>query len=210
MPPKPKYTREQIVDAAYELVKESGIDALAARTLGKKLGTSSSPIFTFFSGMDELKDEVIIKARLYFREYINGIFEYKMAFKEFGMRHIRFAKEEPSLYRLIFLSSDKALYDVFDMEFSDVLEGVLKEICSTFQISEDDAKSLFNNMLVYANGIAAFCINDVGAFSEEFISKQISNVCISLVNTIKIRDGSFNINQARAMAMAPPVIPEKK
>lgn len=210
MPPKPKYTREQITDAAFELVKESGIDALAARTLGKKLGTSSSPIFTFFSGMDELKDAVREMARTCFREYMEGVFDYKMAFKEFGMRHIRFAKDEPNLYRFIFLDSEESLYDVFDREFSDVLLGLIKDIQSTFGISEDDAKVLFNHMLIYANGIAGFCINNVGIFTEEFVSESISTVCISLVHTIKLRDGSFNINQAKAMSISPPVKPEKK
>ena len=49
MPPKPKFTREQLVDAAFELVREQGVDALVARELAKRLNTTTTPIFTFFT-----------------------------------------------------------------------------------------------------------------------------------------------------------------
>ena len=39
MPPRPKYTREEIIRAAYELTREKGIDAVAAREVGKRLNT---------------------------------------------------------------------------------------------------------------------------------------------------------------------------
>jgi len=46
MPPKPKFTREEVVDTAIELIKDKGIEALTARELGAKLGSSARPIFT--------------------------------------------------------------------------------------------------------------------------------------------------------------------
>lgn len=58
MPPKPKCTKEQIVKAALKLVSERGEKALTARELGKKLGSSSCPIFTALGSMDELVKEV--------------------------------------------------------------------------------------------------------------------------------------------------------
>ena len=58
MPPKPKYTKEEIIQAAFELTREKGIDAVVAREVGKRLNTSSSPIFTVWSSMEQLKGEV--------------------------------------------------------------------------------------------------------------------------------------------------------
>ena len=55
MPPKAKYTRENIVDAAFEVARKGGLDAVMARDVAQKLGTSTSPIFTAFSSMEELK-----------------------------------------------------------------------------------------------------------------------------------------------------------
>lgn len=52
MPPKTKFTKEEIVDAAYEILRVEGEEALAAREVGKRLGTSSSPIFTVFQAWE--------------------------------------------------------------------------------------------------------------------------------------------------------------
>ena len=63
VPPKVKFTREEIIDAAIELVRESGIEMLTSRELGKKMGVSARPIFTAFENMGELKNEVFGRAK---------------------------------------------------------------------------------------------------------------------------------------------------
>ena len=52
MPPKPKFTREEIASAAFAMIKEGGVSALTARDLGARMGTSARPIFTLFKNMD--------------------------------------------------------------------------------------------------------------------------------------------------------------
>ena len=52
MPPKPKFSREEIVDAALDIVSREVVSALSARELGEKLGSSPRPIFTVFKSMD--------------------------------------------------------------------------------------------------------------------------------------------------------------
>ena len=101
MPPKPKYTKEEIVAAAFELTREKGIDAVVAREVGKRLDTSSSPIFTIWNSMDELRAEVRELAKEKYIQYMDGIFDYTPSFKEFGMRCVRFAADEPNLFRLL-------------------------------------------------------------------------------------------------------------
>ena len=80
MPPKPKYTKEEIVSAAYELTREKGIDAVVAREVGKRLNTSASPIFTVWNSMEELREEVWKLAKQKYQEYMSGIFDYTPAF----------------------------------------------------------------------------------------------------------------------------------
>ena len=63
MPPKPKFTKEEVTAAAYALVREQGIGALTARELGARLGSSARPIFTVFADMAELKSAVCERAR---------------------------------------------------------------------------------------------------------------------------------------------------
>ena len=58
MPPKPKFTREEITAAALELVSEGGMEALTSRDLGARLGSSARPIFTVFQNMEDLRQAV--------------------------------------------------------------------------------------------------------------------------------------------------------
>ena len=69
MPPIVKYTKQEITNTAFELVKKQGYDTLTARDLAKKLGTSTRPIFTAFENMEELKKEVICKSAELFEMY---------------------------------------------------------------------------------------------------------------------------------------------
>ena len=69
MPPKAKFTREEIIDAAFEMVRRDGFEILTARSLGAKLGSSARPIFTVFKSMDEVQEEVLRKAKRLYESY---------------------------------------------------------------------------------------------------------------------------------------------
>ena len=58
MPRKPKFTKEEIVAAALALVSEKGTEALTARELGLRLGSSARPIFTVFQSMEEVQRQL--------------------------------------------------------------------------------------------------------------------------------------------------------
>lgn len=57
MPPKSKYTKEEIVNVALNMVREKGADSLTARDLGARLETSARPIFTALENMEDLKNK---------------------------------------------------------------------------------------------------------------------------------------------------------
>ena len=95
MPPKCKFTKEEIIEAALEMVKADGIEAVTARALGAKLGTSSKPVFGLFQNMDELLQQVIRAARDEYNKYIKIGLAQESAFKGVGLQYILFAKNEP-------------------------------------------------------------------------------------------------------------------
>ena len=63
MPPKAKFTKEEIISAAFDIVKRDGMDVLTARSLAEELGSSPRPIFTVFDTMEEVQTEVLAAAR---------------------------------------------------------------------------------------------------------------------------------------------------
>lgn len=202
MPPKPKYTKEEIVNAAFELTREKGIDAVVAREVGKRLNTSSSPIFTIWSSMEELKEDVRRLAIQKYREYMADIFDYFPSFKEFGMRCVGFAAEEPNLFRLLFLTKreEHSPYVRFKQEFESIFIPLVEEIMSQFGLSKSDAEDLLSQMIIFANGIAAYVLTDENSFSRETVSRDLSQVCIGIVLTKKLRDGSMDLLAAKTLA----------
>lgn len=202
MPPKPKYTKEEIVNAAYELTREKGIDVVVAREVGKRLNTSSSPIFTLWNSMEELKMEVWMLAKQKYQAYMEDIFDYTPAFKEYGMRCVRFAAEEPNLYRMLFLTEreNHSPYLRFKEEFGTLYARLVEEIRKSFELSGEDAEELLNQVIIFANGIAAFVITDKRSFSEESVSRHLSQVCIGAVMVRRLRSGSISWDEVNGMA----------
>ena len=119
MPPKPKFTKEEVVAAALDLVSEKGIDALTARELGARLGSSARPVFTVFRNMEEVQQEVRRAAMARFECYAEKAVTFTPAFKQFGMQMILFAVEEPKLYQLLFMSGDGTAHD-FERVFAEL------------------------------------------------------------------------------------------
>ena len=214
MPPKPKYTKEEIVNAAFDLTREKGIDAVVAREVGKRLNTSSSPIFTIWSSMEELKEDVRRLAIQKYREYMADIFDYFPSFKEFGMRCVGFAAEEPNLFRLLFLTKreEHSPYVRFKQEFESIFIPLVEEIMSQFGLSKSDAEDLLSQMIIFANGIAAYVLTDENSFSKETVSRDLSQVCIGIVLMKKLRDGSMDLLAAKTLADSYDfaTVPQKK
>ncbi len=106
MPPKVKFQREEIVRAALKIAEEKGIDAVTAREVAAELGVSPRPIFTYYETMDHLRRDVFDSAKEKYREYLISGLEEPIPFLGIWHRYIAFAREQPELYRLLFLSGN--------------------------------------------------------------------------------------------------------
>lgn len=106
MPPKPKFTKDEMVQAALELVARRGTEALTARELGAALGSSARPIFTVFRSMDELQQAVREAAMRRFEQFVRQPVPGMPVFKQVGIQMARFAVEEPKLYQMLFMQEN--------------------------------------------------------------------------------------------------------
>ena len=191
MPPKAKFTKEQITKAALGVVSEKGAQALTAKELGAALGTSTTPIFTVFNSMQEVQDAVMLAAMERFEEYAHKAAHIKPVFKQVGMQMILFAKEEPKLYQLIFMSSisEAQTFDDIYAHLGSVADECLDVLQKDYDLSKDSAKTLFEHVWIHTFGIGALCATGVCDFSHEQIAEMLTQDFTAMMMLMKSRKG---------------------
>ena len=97
MPPKVKFTKDEIVDAALRVARIKGAEGVTTRDIAAELGVSTRPIFTYYRGMDELRADLRLAAHAVYRRYTDEGLRQPIPFLGFGRQYLRFAREEPQL-----------------------------------------------------------------------------------------------------------------
>ncbi|MGN1297141.1 MAG: TetR/AcrR family transcriptional regulator [Clostridia bacterium] len=171
-----KIQKEDIINSALEIVRETGFNNIQARNIAKKLNCSTQPIFYQFANMEELKKEVIEKVLEIFREYMKVDEKASLPYKEVGKGYIRFAKEEPKLFQLIFMSENNLTPENFMTSDKKSYRGILKHVGRATGISsEKEASSFHLRMWTFTHGIATMIATKTCEISEEQISEMLTD-----------------------------------
>ncbi len=187
MPPKQKFTKEEVVNAALEITRRDGITALTARRLGAELDSSSRPVFTVFQNMNEVQNETVQAARALYNQYVSKGLAKPNSFKGVGMAYIQFAKDEPKLFHLLFMTENGVvpeLTDVLSMideNSSKILEAVQKE----YGLDDSKARKVYQYLWIFTHGVATLCATKVCQFEEAGISGMLDDVCRSILQRMK-------------------------
>lgn len=187
MPPVAKFTKEQIAEEALNLIRENGPDALTARALGKRLGSSSCPIFTVFKNMDEVQAAAVEAAKSLYKAYVERGLRETPAFKGVGTQYILFALKEPNLFRLLFMTGQGEMPDLEGILplIDESYEKILCSIVAGYGTSRDEAERLYRHLWVYAHGIATLCATRMCCFTAQEINGMMTEVFTSLLATVK-------------------------
>ena len=153
MPAKPKYTKQALLDAALDIIREDGLEAVTAQELGRRLGASAPSVFTHFATVGDIRRAAVAAARALFDRYAAEGIAMNPPFKGFGLRCVQFAGEEPALYRLLFMrgGGENPLLDYVHADGP--LGAVERELTERFGVEPDEASWLFSNMVIYTHGL---------------------------------------------------------
>ena len=185
MPPKFKFTREQIVSAAVDLTRESGLSSLTARALGERLNCSVAPIFSVFENMDELRAAVTNKAKEIYDGYIaEGLKQQPFPFKGAGLKYIEFAKDEPNLFKLLFMSDYKVVIGRF-MLLDENNAKILNALMTSWGLDEPTARALHEDIMIYTHGLAVLCATNSCSFTDDEISQRLTSAFTAMLKEIK-------------------------
>ena len=183
MAPKNKFTREEMVEAALRVVWERGIDGLTAKTLADALGTSTQPVFTAFGSMDALKREVHAAALRVYDGYVNAGLQEKIPFFGVGMQYIRFAREEPELYRLLFLAQTQECSAMKSM--AHLQELVRPALVSIYRITAEEADVYFRDLWFVVHSLSTLIVTGDCPYSDREIGQILTGVSVSICKSIK-------------------------
>ena len=175
MPPKAKFTKAEIIEAALNIVRADGYEALTSRALGTYLGSSARPIFTVFN-----------------KEYVNKGLTTEPPFKGVGTQYILFAVNEPKLFQLLFMTEQKQIPDLSGVLplIDESYEQILLSIQDDYKICKAAGKKLYHHLWIYTHGIATLCATKMCRFTDEEISTMITEVCMSILK--KLKEGENN------------------
>lgn len=156
MPPKPKFNKESIVEAAYEIAKEKGLAAITARRVANRLGCSVAPIYVNFATLDDLT-EAVVRRVFTFTEELVAKHKGANLFENMGKASLAFAREYPVLFRELTMEPNPYMASYETVENS-ILEALAAEE-SMRGLSLDERRRLLLKMRVFQMGLSAMVAN---------------------------------------------------
>ena len=172
MPPV-KYNRESVLDAALELVRECGYEALSARVVAERAGCSVQPIYSLFGDMEGLMRGLYEHARAWVTVYnAEHAHDGENLFESNGLTHLRLAREEPRLFTFMYLSPYLGTHSLDELYESVSQPGVEECIMELGHLSKVAAHELYLNMIVYTHGLAVLLCSGA-EFSEDELADRV-------------------------------------
>ena len=169
--------------AALQVVGSKGIVGLTAKWMADALGTSTQPIFTAFGSMDTVRQEVCAAAVRVYDRYTNAGLQEKIPFFGVGMQYIRFAREEPELYRLLFLTRAQGWSAMQSMKHLQTL--VRPTLMEIYQITELEADLYFRDLWFVVHSLSTLIVTGDCPYSDQEIGQVLTGVSISICKSIK-------------------------
>lgn len=184
MPPKAKITKEMILNTALEITRDSGFDAVNARSIAGRLQCSTRPIFTCYKNMNEMKAEFLDFAFDFYTKYVTdyGSHANVRSCLILPLSYVEFAGEETNLFKLLFI--DDMELDMADAkDFYNEIGNEQKAIAFSkdIGIELESAKAIFLDLFLYTHGIAVLTAAGKISLDSSSIENMVSNMLSALI-----------------------------
>ena len=160
MPAVRKVSKEQIIDAAVDVLRDDGFSAINARSVAKKLGCSTQPIYFSLRNMEELKAALTERAIQMHTQRVRDSLRIHEGndsrYSSYGMGFVKFAAEEKQLFRWLYLEGEQLGPYQNDVLTSEVISVITEE----FGYEEDVARRFHQDMVYFTYGLAILANTD--------------------------------------------------
>ena len=164
-----------ILDAAFEIVRQDGMEKLSNRELANKLKCSIRPIYYQFENVEEMQQELYKKIEQYFYKFLlDNMIEGIPQYKQVGVNYIKFAKKEKKLFQTLFMSDIGLTPDAFVAKDGEDYNEIEKLIKISANLQEEDIKDFHTKMWIFCHGIATLVANDTIKLTDSQIQDLLS------------------------------------
>jgi AcrR family transcriptional regulator len=187
MPPKQKFTKEDILETAFAIVREQGIENLNARNIARRLDSSTQPVFSFFENMAELKTAVFQMAERYHAARYQTVKIDEELLANLYLAYVDYALEEPNLFRLQYQSNEykgRPFLAIFDDKKDKTCNEQLCEARKKRYGEGEAVETMFFDMWLYAHGIASVLVGNQLEIDREAIKSRIRRMAALLEENI--------------------------
>lgn len=168
MPKTTQTSREDVINAGLKIIKEKGIEGVNARAIAKILNTSVHPIFHHFDNMEDLKKALYENAIKIYKEYMQKEMEYK----SMGINYIKLAKEEPNIFKMLFMIETDKSVDNFMTE-DEVYASIENVVSKTTKMDKEDILAFHKKMWFFTHGIAVLSANKTCILTDKEIEELL-------------------------------------
>lgn len=172
MPPTVRFTRDAVLNAACQLMRREGMEALNARAIAKELGGSTQPIFRLFTNMEDLHRELILYVTRQFQAHAEAdMAQSDSPYIQLCTTYLLYGRDEPELFKLLFMRDRVSEGQYSDQTNFDLVFNIIKK---ETPLDDETALRFFERTWLFIHGLAV-CI------ATKYIPCQDERYLISMV-----------------------------
>lgn len=169
MPAIVELTKERVVKVAVKMVNDEGWDSVNARSLASALGVSTKPLYRLYKNMDEIKSDMYQEIARLYDEFLTNRIDSKKALLTLCIAYVEFAQEYKNFFISLFLSNNlkwQSIENVLDEKWN---QSTIINLVNKHGYTFEEAKNLFMNIWLYANGLATLIATNELTIDEKEI-----------------------------------------
>ena len=191
MPSSPRIKKEDMLQAALELVSRDGYAALNIKAVARELGCSTAPISWQFGGMDGLREELIPFAEQYVEDkYYSRNENDVAAFEQRGRGTIDLALENPNLFRFLYTGERSQILSTgFRLQTNNPdTDNMYQKMADLLGITLNQVMDFAMTMMVYTQGIGTLIASGIVKDTKENMYRMLHNTGLTYLKGLGVKD----------------------
>ena len=152
-PRNAQFSKEDIINAAFELVRVNGWTGFSVTAVAKAIKSSTMPIYSQFANVKELEDAVCLKAMELLKE---RMLEDRIGDRwiDQGISYVRFAEEEKYLFRCMWDGRNVELCKEMGKDMNEFLASTLADYPLFAGLAETELSMIRLTRMMFAQRLA--------------------------------------------------------